>query len=88
MEDLEAKEKEWKEAQRLARAQKTLLNCQNLLPNHTASFYGAQQKPESKIQRLERLQQRMRRCRSMPKMSQEEVSINTKHERICTALSS
>ncbi len=73
LEDLEEKEKEWKEEQRRARDNQCMLNCENLLPNHTASFFGAQQRPESKIQRLERMQQRMRRCRSMPKMSQEEV---------------
>ncbi len=77
LEDLEEKEKEWKEAQRRERAQQAMLNCENLLPNHTASFFGPQQKPESKIQRLERMQQRMRRCRSMPKMTQEEVSLPT-----------
>ncbi len=73
MEDLEEKEKEWKEAQRREKEQQALMNCENLLPNHTASFFGPQQKSENKIQRLERFQQRMRRCRSMPKMTQEEV---------------
>ncbi len=75
LEDLEEKERLWKEARRLeARArQAAAANYQNLLPVHTAAFYGPQQRSESKAQRLERLQQRMRRCRSMPKMTQEEV---------------
>lgn len=51
------------------------INCENILVMHTDKFYGPGQKTENKVQRLDRIQ-RMRRCRSMPKMTQEEVRMN------------
>ena len=72
LEILEEKEKEWLEQQR--RQKEGYVNCENLLLVHTASFYGPNNKPETKASRLERIQ-RMRRCRSMPKMTQEEVRL-------------
>jgi hypothetical protein len=75
LENLEQLEKEWKEARRRERTASAASNCENMLLHHTASFYGPQQRTESKVQRLERMQQRMRRCKSMPKMSEEEVRI-------------
>ena len=74
LEVLEEKEKEWKDQQRRQKEMQGLLNCENKLLSHTASFYGPHQKTEQKVQRLERMQ-RMRRCRSMPKMTEEEVSV-------------
>ena len=76
LEDLEEKEKEYKE--NLRRQREMSVNCENILVMHTDKFYGPGQKTESKIQRLERIQ-RMRRCRSMPKMTQEEVSFTLDH---------
>ena len=71
LEILEEKEKEWRELQKIEK--KSLLNCENVLLMHTASFYGPGQKSDQKVSRLEKMQ-RMRRCRSMPKILQDEVS--------------
>ncbi len=71
LEQLEEKEKEYRDQKKLEK--ENILNCENVLVMHTASFYGPLSKPESKLNRLEKIQ-RMSRCRSMPKMTQEEVS--------------
>ena len=77
LEDLEEKAKLWKEEQRRQKEHQAIMNCENILGNHTASFYGPGQRTEQKINRLEKMQ-RMRRCRSMPKMSEQEVSYYSK----------
>jgi hypothetical protein len=75
LEILEKKERQWREHQKMEKEK--VLNSENVLLSHTASFYGPITKPESKKSRLEKLQ-RMGRCRSMPKMTQEEVRVSSK----------
>ena len=67
LEDIEEKEKMWLEMQK----QQQMLNNENILVFHTQNFYGPKQTTENKVERL----QRMRRAKSMPKMSQEEVQL-------------
>ena len=71
LEILEEKEKEFRDLQKMEKEK--AVNCENILLMHTASLkFGPLTRPESKVNRLERLQ-RLGRSRSMPKMSPDEV---------------
>lgn len=69
LEILDEKEREWLDERR--REKESRINCENLLGVHTATFYGPWNPQDQKLNRKERIL-RMRRCRSMPKMTPEE----------------
>eukprot|EP00094_Tigriopus_californicus_P014382 TCALIF_13952-PA protein Name:"Similar to DUSP23 Dual specificity protein phosphatase 23 (Homo sapiens)" AED:0.36 eAED:0.41 QI:0/0.33/0.5/0.75/0.33/0.25/4/0/280 len=71
LEVLDEKEREWLDERR--REKDSRRNCENLLGVHTASFYGPVSAHDNRFNRQERIM-RMRRCRSMPKMTPEETN--------------